>query len=87
MTSFQIDESESTGIANAQSPLESFMYGLRAKETIRQYPKRLKIFFDCGIDCTLTLEEQANLFYKNPLKTTIGHSYISRSLLNTKKNE
>ena len=68
MTSFQIDESESTGIANAQSPLESFMYGLRAKETIRQYPKRLKIFFDCGIDCTLTLEEQANLFYKKSLE-------------------
>ena len=49
-------------IANAQTPLESFMYALGAKETIRQYPKRLRIFFDCGLDANLTLEEQANLF-------------------------
>jgi hypothetical protein len=33
------------------------MYALRAKETIRQYPKRLKIFFDCGMKSKLSLEE------------------------------
>ncbi|HJT85075.1 MAG TPA: hypothetical protein VJ697_11380 [Nitrososphaeraceae archaeon] len=67
MTSFQIEESEYTDIANPQTPLESFMYALGAKETIRQYPKRLKIFFDCGLGVNLTLEEQANLFYKKSI--------------------
>jgi hypothetical protein len=32
-------------------PLSMFMYGLRAKETRRQYPKRLKVFMDyCSLD-------------------------------------
>ncbi|HSF50857.1 MAG TPA: hypothetical protein VLA74_08870 [Nitrososphaeraceae archaeon] len=44
------------------------MYALRAKETIRQYPKRLKIFFDCGMGSKLSLEEQANVFYTNSIK-------------------
>jgi site-specific recombinase XerC len=32
-------------------PLSMFMYGLRAKESRRQYPKRLKVFMDyCSLD-------------------------------------
>jgi hypothetical protein len=44
------------------------MYALRAKETIRQYPKRLKLFFDCRLGSKLSLDEQANIFYKNSIK-------------------
>ena len=68
MTSFQIEDIETNSISTSHTPLESFMYALRAKETIRQYPKRLKIFFDCGLDSKLSLEEQANIFYKNSIK-------------------
>jgi hypothetical protein len=57
LTSFQIEDIETNAISNAHIPLESFMYALRAKETIRQYPKRLKIFFDCGMKSKLSLEE------------------------------
>ena len=58
------------------------MYALRTNETIRQYPKRLKIFFDCGLDSSLNLEEQAILFYKNPLKIKVGHISVEFLLLN-----
>jgi hypothetical protein len=68
LTSFQIKDIETDDISNAHSPLESFMYALRAKETKRQYPKRLKIFFDCGLDSNLTLEEQSIIFYRNSIK-------------------
>jgi hypothetical protein len=38
--------------------LSMFMYGLKAKETKRQYPKRLKVFMDyCCLDGSL--EHQA----------------------------
>jgi hypothetical protein len=38
--------------------LSMFMYGLRAKESRRQYPRRLKVFMDyCGL--VGSLEKQA----------------------------
>ena len=45
-------------------PIDNFMFALKAPETQRQYPKRLKIFFDWGIDSNLSLEEQGLIFYK-----------------------
>ena len=45
-SSFHIEDSETSGFLNSHDPLDAFMFTLRAKETIRQYPKRLKIFFD-----------------------------------------
>jgi hypothetical protein len=51
------------------------MYALRTNETIRQYPKRLKIFFDCGLDSSLNLEEQAILFYKKSIENK-GWTYF-----------
>ena len=54
------------------------MFTLRAKETIRQYPKRLKIFFDSGLDSSLSLKEQSLIFY-NKLKESDNNknnSYI-----------
>lgn len=68
MTSFQIEDIETSSISTSHPPPESFMYVLRAKETIRQYPKRLKIFFDCRFVFKLSLEEQSNIFYKNSIK-------------------
>lgn len=51
------------------------MYALRTNETIRQYPKRLKIFFDYGLDSSLNLEEQAILFYKKSIENK-GWTYF-----------
>jgi hypothetical protein len=45
-------------------PFSSFMYGLKAPETKRQWPKRLKIFFDFGIDPKLEIKEQSSIFYQ-----------------------
>jgi hypothetical protein len=46
-----------------ENPLALFMYALRAPETRRQWPRRLKTFLDFlemeGVTC---LEEQARLF-------------------------
>ena len=65
-------------ILNSHDPLDAFMFTLRAKETIRQYPKRLKIFFDSGLDSSLSLKEQSLIFY-NKLKESDNNknnSYI-----------
>jgi len=51
------------------------LFTLRVKETIRQYPKRLKIFFDSGLDSTLSLKEQSLLFY-NKSKENSNWTYI-----------
>gem|GEM_PF-6489856 len=42
----------------ANSPLESFMYALKSSESRRQYPRRLKLFFD-SVGLSGTLNEQA----------------------------
>ena len=39
------------------------MYGLKALETRRQWPARLKKFFDFGINPKLDLHKQAIIFY------------------------
>lgn len=35
-----------TSILDQENPLEMFMYALKAPDSKRQYPKRLKLFFD-----------------------------------------
>ncbi|MGD1838292.1 MAG: hypothetical protein ACPKPY_09595 [Nitrososphaeraceae archaeon] len=52
----------------SDSPVENFLFALKAQETKRQYPKRLKIFFDWGLNHKLSLEEQSLIFYKNSKK-------------------
>jgi len=42
--------------------LSNFLFALKAPESKRQYPRRLKMFFDFGLNKNLVLEEQANLF-------------------------
>ena len=53
-----------------EDPLCMFMYGLRAKESRRQYPRRLKVFMDfCGLEGSL--EKQAGeLFFRARVNVT-----------------
>jgi hypothetical protein len=45
-----------------QDPLSVFMYALKAPETRRQWPRRLKVFLDfLKLDCT-TIDEKAKQF-------------------------
>ena len=74
-SSFQIQDSETIGLLNSHDPLEAFMFALRANETIRQYPKRLKIFFDSGLDSSLSLKEQSIIFY-NKSKENSNWTYL-----------
>jgi hypothetical protein len=47
-----------------QNPLDAFVYGLRAPESKRQYPKRLKVVLDyIGLEGTLA--EQSSEFYSS----------------------
>ena len=58
----QIDEND---------PLDTFQFALKAEESKRQYPRRLKMFLDFSIDPNLQLREQCQIFYdkaKNDLK-------------------
>ena len=49
-------------------PYNTFMCGLKAPETRRQWPNRLKIFFNFGIDSKLKIEEQSSIFYQKSLE-------------------
>jgi integrase len=49
---------------NKEDPFSSFMYGLKAAETRRQWPARLKKFFDFGINPKLETKKQAAIFYE-----------------------
>lgn len=49
-------------------PFLSFMYGLKAEETRRQWPKRLKKFLDFGVDPKLKVEQQSSIFYEKASK-------------------
>lgn len=52
------------------SPLDSFLFALKAKESKRQYPRRLKMFLDFGIDFRLELKDQCQLFYDKAINNT-----------------
>ena len=52
--------SSSSPVLNQDNPLEIFMYALKAPESKRQYPKRLKVFLDFLNINGLTIEEKAN---------------------------
>jgi hypothetical protein len=46
-----------------EDPMLAFTYALRAYETKRQWPKRLKIFFDfLNLEGAATVEQQAKQF-------------------------
>jgi hypothetical protein len=60
-----------------EDPMLAFTYALRAPETKRQWPKRLKIFFDFlnleGGDA-LTVEEQASVWRVNHFQHLTNHA-------------
>lgn len=63
----QIDEDD---------PLDTFQFALKAEESKRQYPRRLKMFLNFGIDPNLQLREQCQIFYdkaKNNVKWTTSY--------------
>ena len=52
-------------------PLSVFMYGLKSKETRRQYPNRLKVFMEySGLDGSI--EKQGKIYFIAPKITTVG---------------
>jgi hypothetical protein len=60
-----------------RSPMTVFAYALKAPESRRQYPRRLKIFLDyLGLEGSL--EEQAEQFY---LKAVSNHAWTEESLM------
>jgi hypothetical protein len=63
----QIDEND---------PFDTFQFALKARESKRQYPRRLKMFLDFGIDPNIQLREQCQIFYdkaKNDVKWTTSY--------------
>jgi integrase len=62
------------------------MYGLKAEETRRQWPKRLKKFLDFGIDPKLTIEQQSSIFYEKASKNEKwAILYLEKFILNQKE--
>ena len=57
----QKEKGESEAEAEADDPLSIFLYALRAPETKRQYPNRLKLFLDY-LELGRILQEQAKQF-------------------------
>ncbi|HEX2306218.1 MAG TPA: hypothetical protein VHH33_08000 [Nitrososphaeraceae archaeon] len=57
----QIQTQEREQEQEHENPMEVFLYALRAPETKRQYPKRLKVLFDF-LALSGTIEEQAHEF-------------------------
>jgi hypothetical protein len=54
-----------------------FTYALKAPESKRQYPRRLKIFLDY-LRLEWNLEQQAEYFY---LKAVSNHEWVEESLM------
>ncbi len=50
-----------------ESHLTPFLFALKTSETKRQYSRNLKLFFDFGLDASLSLSDQANIFAKKAL--------------------
>ena len=60
-----------------KNPMTVFTYALKAPESRRQYPRRLKIFLDyLGLEGNI--EEQAEQFY---LKAISNHAWAEESLM------
>jgi integrase len=58
----QQQQKENFNDNNINNPLKPFLFALKSLESKRQYPKRLKVFFDYGLDKKLSLDEEAKTF-------------------------
>jgi hypothetical protein len=63
--------------AMKKNPMTVFTYALKAPESKRQYPRRLKIFLDY-LELKGNLQEQAEQFY---LKAIDNHAWVEESLM------
>jgi hypothetical protein len=68
-------------------PLKPFLFALKSLESKRQYPKRLKVFFDYGLDKKLSLDEQAKIFIEkfnnnNENGRGIGEKWAAQYFMN-----
>ena len=70
MTSVSDTYAESQLLSTISNPLNRFKFALKAKESKRHYPRRLKVFFDFLNLQTTVLEEQALLFYRKAKQDT-----------------
>jgi hypothetical protein len=74
-----ISSSIKTTTNDSEDPMAYFMYALKAPETRRQWPRRLKIAFDFIMDLSSkSLEEQAREFV---LKTRNNPKWAENSLI------
>jgi hypothetical protein len=58
--------------------ISNFLFALKAPESRRQYPRRLKFFFDFGLDKDLVLERQADLFIEKTNKQKNGIQWATQ---------
>jgi hypothetical protein len=68
---------------NGENPLQMFLYALRAPESKRQYPRRLKVFVDYLTDigelkCSSALEDKCKEFL---IKTKENHKWANGQLM------
>lgn len=66
-------------ILEVRNSLDNFLYALRAPETRKKYPQRLKHFFDFVFPNINNLEEQAAVFIE---KSKSNNEFVYRSLQN-----
>lgn len=67
-TTVEVEQQKTDDFDN--NPLRPFLFALKAPKYKRQYPKRLKVFFDFEFDKKITLLEQAKLFIEKATTTT-----------------
>jgi hypothetical protein len=60
-----------------KNPMSVFMYALKAPESRRQYPRRLKIFLDY-LKLEGNLQQQVEQFYLNAVS---NHAWVEESLM------
>jgi hypothetical protein len=64
-----------------EDPMLAFTYALRAAETRRQWPKRLKIFFDfLNLEDAVSVEQQAKQFV---IKARQNSQWAQESLIDS----
>jgi hypothetical protein len=68
----------STVLTDLQDPIQAFLYALRAPETKRKYPQRLKFFFD-SIFPNKSLNDQAGEFLE---KANASDQFVYSSFIN-----
>jgi hypothetical protein len=67
------------------NPMSVFVYALKAPETKRQYPRRLKVFLDFSDLGTYVLEDQAKIFLSKAKENPIWAQNCSMDFIGFQK--